>query len=269
MPDGAVVSLFRYPVKSMMGEEVNRSHVAARGLLGDRSLALLDVETGNVVSAKNPKKWLGMFDFRAVFTSPPAQGGGLPPVRVTLPDGMTVTTDSPGFDDAVSAALGRKVRLAIEVPPQPSLEQYWPDMVELSYQATVTDEALPVGTFFDAATIHVLTTASIDRLGELSPASRFEARRFRPNIVIRPVNDEPGFVEDEWIGRKVHIGDDVVLAVTGHCGRCIMTTLAQGDLPKDSKILRTAARHNHVHVGICAEVSQSGVVRRGDLVTVR
>jgi len=74
MTDGAVVSLWRYPVKSMMGEELNASDLTDRGLLGDRSLALVDTETGKVVSAKNPRKWATMFDFRAVFTTPPVLG---------------------------------------------------------------------------------------------------------------------------------------------------------------------------------------------------
>lgn len=93
MTDGAVVSLWRYPVKSMMGEELNASDVTDHGLLGDRSLALVDSETGKVVSAKNPRKWATMFDFRAVFTTPPVLGSPLPPVRVTLPDGVSVTSD--------------------------------------------------------------------------------------------------------------------------------------------------------------------------------
>src|SRR5438477_11241801 len=88
---GSVAALWRYPVKSMMGEELNSSDVTDRGLLGDRSLALVDTETGKVVSAKNPKKWATMFDFRAAFTAPPEVENLLPPVRVTLPDGRTVT----------------------------------------------------------------------------------------------------------------------------------------------------------------------------------
>src|SRR6202011_5890859 len=107
MADGAVVSLWRYPVKSMMGEELNASDVTDRGLLGDRSLALVDTETAKVVSAKNPKKWSTMFDFRAVFIAPPALGDPLPPVRVTLPDGMSVTSDESRFAALMSAALAR------------------------------------------------------------------------------------------------------------------------------------------------------------------
>lgn len=266
MPDGQVVSLLRYPVKSMMGEEVNRVELTPAGLFGDRSRALIDAETGKVVSAKNPKKWPGMFDFRASYTTPPELGAPLPPVRVTLPDGRSITTDAVTFSETLSAALGRRVGLAETVPPEPRLEEYWPDLTELTYQETVTDEAMPAGTFFDLATVHLLTTATINQLRDLCPSSRFEPRRFRPNLVIRPEDDDIGFVEGKWVGQRLAIGDEVVLTITDHCPRCVMTTLAQGDLPQDRDVLRTAARHNAVHVGVYAEVSRPGPIRRGDRV---
>src|SRR5438105_13890506 len=109
MEDGAVVSLWRYPVKSMMGEELNASDVTDRGVLGDRSLALVDTETGKVVSAKNPKKWPAMFDFRAAFSAPPQLRQPLPPARVTRPDGATLMSADTGFADSISAGLGRPV----------------------------------------------------------------------------------------------------------------------------------------------------------------
>jgi uncharacterized protein YcbX len=268
MAVGAVVSLWRYPVKSMLGEELNASYLTDGGLLGDRSLALVDTETGKVVSAKNPKKWATMFDFRAVFTTPPEPGKPLPAVRVTLPDGVAVTSDDARFAELVSTALGRPVTLASAAPSQPSLEEYWPDMAELAHQETVTDEAMPAGTFFDLATIHVLTTATVDRLRALYPEGRFEVRRFRPNIVVGVGDDDAEFVENTWVGHELRVGDNVVLEITGPCPRCVMTTLPQGDLPKDSGILRTAARHNNVNVGVYAEVRRAGTVRRGDAVTL-
>ena len=72
-----------------------------------------------------------------------------------------------------------------------------------------------------------------------------------------------GFVEESWIGKTVKIGD-AQLAITGACGRCVMTTLAQGDLPKDNGILRTAVQHNEGHVGVYAKVLQGGAIKRGD-----
>jgi uncharacterized protein YcbX len=141
-------------------------------------------------------------------------------------------------------------------------------MEGLEYRDTVTDWELPPGTFFDLAIVHLLTTATIDRLRALYPPGRFEARRFRPNIVVAAGPDQQGFVENDWIGHAVAIGDEVRLQVTGPCPRCVMTTLPQGDLPKDSGILRTAAQHNEVNVGVYADVIAGGTVRRGDVVTL-
>jgi hypothetical protein len=89
------------------------------------------------------------------------------------------------------------------------------------------------GTFFDAAAVHVLTTATIERLREFFPHGRFEVRRFRPNIVVEPVTTEEDFVENDWLGRTLTIGDELRLSITNPCPRCVMTTLPQGDLPRD------------------------------------
>jgi uncharacterized protein YcbX len=274
---GSVVSLWRYPVKSMMGEELNASEVTPRGLLGDRAYALVDSLDGKVASAKNPQKWPQLFDCRAVFVDEPRPGVPMPPVRLTLPDGTLVTQGQGGLNPILSQVLQRDVTLqaaergheeVVESTfPNPwaaSAEEYWPDLEGLDYRDTVTDFALPEGTFFDAAAVHVLTTATLDRLRELYPQGRFEARRFRPNIVVAPVHDGKGFVENGWIDHTLAIGDTVRLRVTGGCPRCVMTTLAQRDLPQDPGILRTAAQHNHVTVGVYAAVVRGGRIRRGD-----
>src|SRR5579864_6474024 len=104
-PVGSVVSLWRYPVKSMMGEELNASHVTEHGLLGDRTRALVDQTTGRVASAKNPREWGRLFDFRASFVDHPKPGEPLPDVRISLPDGRQVMADRPEADDALSEAL--------------------------------------------------------------------------------------------------------------------------------------------------------------------
>ena len=261
---GSVVSLWRYPVKSMMGVELNACEVTDRGLLGDRAYALVDPSNGKVVSAKNPRKWPGLFDFRAAFPEPPRAGELLPPLRITLPDGAILSSADGDCEQEVSGVLGREVRLESSAPETPSLEEYWPDMEGLDYRETVTDEAMPAGTFFDLAVIHMLTTATIDRLRELYPQGRFEVRRFRPNIVVEPASSEKDFVENAWIGHTIAIGDEVRMKITESCPRCVMTTLPQGDLPKDPGILRTAAQHNDVHVGVYASVLSGGSIRRGD-----
>ncbi len=260
---GSVVSLWRYPVKSMMGEELNACEVSDRGLLGDRAYALVDPSNGKVVSAKNPRKWPNLFDFRAAFPEPARPGEPLPPLRITLPDGTAVGSGDGDCEQKISGVLGREVTLESSASETPSLEEYWPDMEGLDHRETVTDEAMPAGTFFDLAVIHLLTTATIDRLRELYPQGRFEVRRFRPNIVVEPVTDETDFVENGWIGHTIAIGDEVRMKITEPCPRCVMTTLPQGDLPKDPGILRTAAQHNDVHVGVYASVLTGGSIRRG------
>jgi uncharacterized protein len=124
----------------------------------------------------------------------------------------------------------------------------------------------PEGTFFDCAFVHLLTTSRLDRLRMLYPQGCFEVRRFRPNIVVETGNGEKDFVEDAWIGHVLAIVDAVRLSISGPCPRCVMTTLPQGDLPKDAGILRTAAQHNQANVGVYASVVERGKVRRGDSV---
>jgi len=269
---GSVVGLWRYPVKSMMGEELNAAEVTERGLVGDRQFAVVDASTGKVAGAKNPRKWGNFFDFRAAYVEPPESGSKLPAVRLTLPDGTVVTSEQPNVAQVLSKALGREVAFAEAQGDGESsgaqAEEYWPDLEGLDYRDTVTEWELPPGTFFDLAVVHLLTTATIERLRALYPEGRFEVRRFRPNIVVATGPDQQGFVENDWIGHTVAIGDEVRLRITGPCPRCVMTTLPQGDLPKDAGILRTAAQNNHANVGVYADVVKGGTVRRADEVTL-
>jgi uncharacterized protein len=269
---GSVVALWRYPVKSMMGEELNATEVTDRGLLGDRRFAVVDRSTGKVGGAKNPRKWGNFFDFRAAYAEAPKTGARISSVRITLPDGTVVTSEQPDLEQIISRVFGRDVAFQEARPDQmPSgatAEEYWPDMAGLDYRDTVTDFEMPAGTFFDIAVVHLLTTATINRLRALYPDGRFEVRRFRPNIVVSTEGEDARFVENDWIGRTVAIGANVRLAITEPCPRCVMITLPQGDLPKDSGILRTAARHNAVNVGVYASVLNGGAIRRDDPVTL-
>jgi uncharacterized protein len=241
---GTVAALWRYPVKSMMGEELNSSDITGRGLLGDRQFAVVDRATGKIGGAKNPRKWGNFFDFRAAYAEPPRAGAMLPPVRITLPDGASVTTGQADLNEVLSRAFGRDVALEeaqSDKSQGATAEEYWPDMDGLDYRDTVTDFETPAGTFFDIAVMHLLTTATIDHLRALYPQGRFEARRFRPNIVISTPGEDQGFVENDWVGHTLTIGTNIRLTITEPCPRCVMITLPQGDLPKDSGILRTAA----------------------------
>src|SRR6059036_2158404 len=109
---GSVVGLWRYPVKSMMGEEVNAAEVTDRGLVGDRQFAVVDASTGKVAGAKHPRKWGNFFDFRAAYVEPPESGSNRAAVRLTLPDGTDVSNEQPEVEQGVPSALGREVAFA-------------------------------------------------------------------------------------------------------------------------------------------------------------
>ena len=264
---GSVFSIWRYPIKSMLGEELSTSDVTERGLLGDRAYALVDVETGKIVSAKNPRKWGNMFDFRAVLVDSPQPPESIPAARITFPDGTTATTDHADAEERLSATLGRPVRLASSVPDAPRIEGYWPDYKWLSSPDQMFEVKLPPGTFFDCAVVHIVTTATLERLRSLSPQSRFDVARFRPNIVVQATDSDHGFAENSWVGRTLTIGSEVRLEIANPCARCVMTTLPQGDLPKDPSVLRTIVQHNQGNIGVLATVIKGGRVARGDTVT--
>lgn len=281
----SVAALWRYPVKSMMGEELNSATLGDRGILGDRAFAFIDDQSGQVVSAKNPKKWPDFFSFRAAYVEPINAGEELPAVWITLPNGKVIRSDQSNVNQEISAVLPRSVSLKTQAPTHAALEQYWPERdVAASAgmnEPVVTEERIagdaPPGTFFDYATVHLLTTATLKRLSELYPQGRFEARRFRPNIVVKQGSDMQDFIENAWVGHTLSIGEEVRLQITDPCPRCVMTTLPQGDLPRDLGILRTAL-NNTVHVpfaqkalpsvGVYARVLQGGRIHRGDRVRI-
>ena len=207
-----------------------------------------------------------MFDFRAAYLDAPEVGKPLPAVRISCPDGTLISSDRDEAVPLLSKFLDRPVQFKTVAPDRPSLEEYWPDIEGLAQREKVTEEPMPARTFFDSAVLHILTTATMDRLRRLFPEGRFEARRFRPNIVVEAVKGTEGFVEDGWIGKVLGIGREVRVRVTGPCPRCVMTTLPQGDLPQDGGILRTAAKQHGVNVGVYASVIRGGIIRRADQV---
>lgn len=280
-----VLSLWRYPVKSMMGEELNASAVDEFGLLGDRAHALVDAESGHVVSAKNPKKWPGFFAYRASYSGPVASRSELPFAWIQCPDGSMVRTDQQDVNEILSSVLPRPVVLCSRAPGAASLEQYWPERDAGSAMSgpepVVTQEKVagdaPPETFFDYAVVHLLTTSTLEALQRVHPTGRIETRRFRANIVVQAEPGSQAFVENEWVGRTLAIGPEVVLQVSDPCPRCVMPTLAQGDLPGDPGLMRAIAA-NTVYVpfaqkplpsiGVYARVLKGGTIRRGQPVQV-
>lgn len=278
---GTIVSMWRYPVKSIRGEKLSVAQVRSDGLLGDRSYAILDPSDGKVATAKNPRKWPNLFTFSATCVEAGSYETVFP-VRITFPDGTIVTSEHADLNQTLSKALNREVQListeqgtvqgvASSLPPSWTArsEEYWPDIEGRDHRETVTDFALPTGTFFDAPRVHLLTTATLQTLHDGYPQGCFAVQRFRPNLVVDPVVGTTGFAEHAWIGQTLAIGEEVCLRITGPCGRCVMTTLPQGDLPKDPGILRTALQLNQGHVGVYATVVRGGTIRDGDQVSLK
>jgi uncharacterized protein YcbX len=136
------------------------------------------------------------------------------------------------------------------------------------------------GRFADYAAIHLLTTATLVRLAELSPGVSFDERRFRPNLVVETAGNQSGFIENSWVGRNLAIGDDVLLRISDPTPRCSVPTLAQQGVSKDARVLRTIADHNRIPValldgenlpcaGVYAFVTKGGTIRKGDKVRLQ
>src|SRR6266480_2857736 len=290
-PVGAIRALWRFPVKSMLGEEVDAADLSEGGIVGDRAYAVVDRETGKVASAKHPKLWPNLLACRAAFKEPPSRGDELPPARIELADGSSVRSDAADVDAVLSRFFGRDVELAHAAQNGYTIDQYHPDednydpdghrdeVVEAKLGAAFFNErglpsAVSEGSFFDLFPLSVLTTSSLDQLGELEPQSRFDARRFRMNVIVE--TPAPGFVENEWLGRTLAIGDDVQIGVALPDPRCVMPSLAQEDLPKDSRSLKALAQHNRIDVagalypcaGVYAVAEATGVIRRDDRVSL-
>ena len=241
---GRVIALWRYPVKSFLGERLNEANLGERGVEGDRGFALRDTATGRVLSAK---KFSKLLHARAQ-----TRNGG---VLLTLPDGTILEVDSAGASRELSAWLGREVEIS---RPAPTAERPAMDGDTRVYHGRA-------GTFFDSSPVHVVTTSTLATLTERYPDGGFDPRRFRPNIVLDTPGD--GYVEESWIGSTLAIGD-ARIEVTKPCTRCVMTTHAQEELPVDRDILRTVIAHNDEHVGVYGIVRTPGFARVGDVAAV-
>jgi len=228
---GTVVRLWRYPVKSMLGEQCAHLDVNARGVEGDRLYAVHDAN-GKFGSGKSSRRFCkidGLFRFHATYE------GQTPTIR--FPDGRVMPGNAPGIDAALAAALGQPVTLARE--------------------AAVSH--------LDAGPIHLLTTAAVAWLRGALPDALVDERRFRPNVVI----DVPGEtqVERGWLGKTLAVGDEVRLRVMDLTKRCVMVGLAQADLPEDGRVLQHLASDADVCFGVYADILAPGRIRRGDRVS--
>jgi hypothetical protein len=268
---GTVATLRRYPVKSMLGEDVLAGDVTPAGLAGDRVLGLVHRPTGKVASAKNPRIWRRMLTLRAA-----CRGAA---VTITFPGGTAMAGTDPGIDAALSEFLEQPVTLAGTPPPDATLDRAVPEEVlRDGVRATVSVEVSRIGgasaanNFVDFAPLHLLTTSTLDQIGTLSPRGTVELERYRPNIVIR--TGTRGFAENEWAGCDLRIGPDLVIRVIARTPRCAIPTLEHGELPRDSHALRVPAAHNRISAmadfgpqpcaGVYAQVLRPGRIRLGD-----
>jgi uncharacterized protein len=274
---GTVAALRRYPVKSMLGEDLDASDVTFTGLAGDRQLAVLSRTTGKIASAKLPRLWRGLLTLSAAAGEVTGDGA----VRITLPAGSTLWSSDADIDAVLSGLLDQPVTLTATPPPGAALDRAVPEAVlRDGVDAPVPAELMeiggggPPGTFVDFAPLHLLTTSTLDRIAELSPYRRADLERYRPNIVVR--TSSPGFVENHWLERILNVGTEVVLRVIARTPRCAVPTLAHGALPRNPDALRVLARHNRVApldsldrepcAGVYAEVLRTGRIRTGDAV---
>lgn len=276
-----VSEIWRHPVKSMIGEQVDDAWLAQDGMVGDRAWAVRDEVRHAIVGGK---KLGGLMRLAAAYDDGPGST-----VTITLPDGDTVRA---GDDDAalrVSTELDRPVTLWPLLPPT-DLDHYRrgaPDSDDLMDELRAIfgrepDEPLPdlsvlppeifefespPGTYVDAFPILVMSTSALRSLAEAVPESVVDVRRFRPNLVI-DTGDAPGHPEQDWVGRTLRVGDAELDVVVG-CPRCVMVTRRIDDaIPADRPLLRHIVRDLDQAVGVYATVRRPGAVRRSDPVSL-
>jgi uncharacterized protein YcbX len=283
---GAVEQLWRYPVKSMRGERVERAAVVSRyGVVGDRGWAVRDESVGEIRSAKR----LGsLLECAARYVVEPVNAD-TPTVEISLPDGTTVRTDDPMVHERLSEVLGCGVTVWPRVPASDTEHYRRRDAIDeaemrrqygladdepLPDLSTIPAEMLaelmeyvsPLGTYFDAFELHLVTTASLDALRRRHPDAGVDARRFRPNLVVNTDPDVLGeFPEFDWVGRHLQIGGAAV-EVVRPMQRCVMIVHPQAELARDRTILRTLVRETGQNLGVGLRVIEGGTIAVGDAV---
>jgi len=246
-----VTHLWRYPVKSMLGEELDEIHLGPEGIEGDRVRAVVDSVSGVSMSAKRYGELLSC-------SAMTVDGE----VLIRFADGEELAADSPSAAGKLSDILKRDVRVA--VADGGVIRHEFPTDIETGEGAPFLHEP-GLEAFFDRAPLHLLSSATLAELQRLNPESRFTVSRFRPNIVVSV--DATGFVEDAWVGSTLWVGP-ATLVVLDRKPRCVMTTRQQGDLPKDPGILRTVAQSNGGNAGIELAAKESAMIKVGDAVIV-
>jgi uncharacterized protein YcbX len=282
---GTVKEIWRYPVKSMAGERMQRASVGALGINGDRGWAIRDEKAGEF---RNARKLPALLHCVAVYLREPS-AGDVPPVQITTPDGATFRSDSAEANARLSELLGRPVSIWPVQPPteRDFLKRAAPDNPDIQAEmrevfgrleneplpdfSTLPPQILeftsPFGTFFDAFPFHLITTASLDALASRNPAADFDSRRFRPNVLVETASGIEGLAEAEWSGRTLRIGATRI-KLEMPTVRCVIPTLDQPHLRKDPSVLRTIVRDAAQNLGAYATIANPGTIALGDEVVL-
>jgi uncharacterized protein len=271
-PVGNILEIRRYPVKSMQGERLDKVGLSELGIDGDRAYGVRDVETGKVLSGKSPKVGTGLLTCSA--RTAQHEGSDELAVLVTV-NGDEYEVADPGLNHALGELLGRKVRVERATGADEIYESYWPEVDGVALSDVTVDLPIamstPKGTFADLAALHLLTVNSIEHLQSLDDQLELTVDRFRPGILLR-ASTGSGFVEKDWVDKAGAVGL-ALLQFGAESPRCVMTTVQQGELPRQLGVLQTIAKHNRVDfagfgnfacLGIYAEVSEPGIIAVGD-----
>jgi uncharacterized protein YcbX len=238
-----VSGLYRYPVQSVRGESLagldfGRDGVPG-GVPGDRAFSIADLELGVVAHASRARKnYRPLITWSARYLT--AVDAAAPVVELDFADGTSMRSDDAAIDRAISDRLEMKAAL-------------------------VRNDGAAVPKFYELSHCHILSTATLRRLGQEHESGIFAPERFRPNIFL-DAGSAIGFLEQEWLGSQVRIGA-AMFDVNDVCKRCALTTRAQGDLPDDPGILHATVANKTV-AGVYASVALPGAVKIGDAVRV-
>lgn len=260
-----VEQVWRYPVKSMLGEQLEQVAVGDQGLSGDRRWAVVDAATGAVASAKQPRLWRRLLSASAALTGDD--------VRITLPGQGELAGSDPRTDGLLSELTGRAVRLSDRPQDGAGIDRADPEEVlergvdaEVAAPELVLGQQVPGPTFLDYAPVHLISAGTLDRIG-------VAAERYRPNLVLSGGPEQQPFAENGWVGATLAVGGQVRLRVVLPTPRCAIPTLAHGALPRDPAALRVLMAGNRIDVpgfgvlpsvGVYALVERGGQVRQGD-----
>lgn len=268
---GTIASLQTHPVKSMQGCNSDVVRVTARGIEHDRTFALIDQATGKVVSAKLPHRWGKMLECSARVSGDR--------IVIALPDGRELASDDDSVESALSQLFGRQVRLrrwtvpGLELDREGDNHDDGADTTDQAIESLVIGQGAPLGGFFDFAPVHLISTASLAAVSRDQNVEAADPRRFRANIVIESSGN--AFEENEWPGRRIAIGDKLVVEAIVATPRCAVPTLAQPGLAAQPRLTNAIGKINRLPIfdmgdlpclGSYAAVVNEGTIRIGDTV---